>query len=123
MTPKNVLEASVKGLLGSGIAVVLTLLFHQTVAPINSVELALIAVVAGSWFSGFFSSMTGNIICRDETEEDKQKQYMSVGTVLIVTGITLYDNPISRAAVIIGGLLFMLAAYRASEKELSDYIS
>ena len=123
MTPKNVLEACVKGLLGSGIAVVLTLLFHQTVAPINSVELALIAVVAGSWFSGFFSSMTGNIICRDETEEDKQKQYMSVGTVLIVTGITLYDNPISRGAVIIGGLLFMLAAYRASEKELSDYIS
>jgi hypothetical protein len=123
MTPKNVLEACVKGLLGSGIAVVLTLLFHQTVASINSVELALIAVVAGSWFSGFFSSMTGNIICRDETEEDKQKQYMSVGTVLIVTGITLYDNPISRGAVIIGGLLFMLAAYRASEKELSDYIS
>ena len=123
MTPKNVLEACVKGLLGSGIAVVLTLLFHQTVASINSVELALIAVVAGSWFSGFFSSMTGNIICRDETEEDKQKQYMSVGTVLIVTGIMLYDNPISRAAVIIGGLLFMLAAYRASEKELSDYIS
>ncbi|NMI76819.1 hypothetical protein GLT92_00165 [Nanohaloarchaea archaeon] len=123
MTPKNVLEASVKGLIGSGIAVVLTLLFHQTVAPINSVELALIAVVAGSWFSGFFSSMTGNIICRDETEEDKQKQYMSVGTVLIVTGIMLYDNPISIAAVIIGGLLFMLAAYRASEKELSDYIS
>lgn len=123
MTPKNVLEACVKGLLGSGIAVVLTLLFHQTVASINSVELALIAVVAGSWFSGFFSSMTGNIICRDETEEDKQKQYMSVGTVLIVTGIMLYDNPISIAAVIIGGLLFMLAAYRASEKELSDYIS
>jgi hypothetical protein len=123
MSGKNVAEASVKGLLGSGIAVVLTLLFHQTVAPINSVDLALIAVVAGSWFSGFFSSMTGNIICRDETEEDKQKQYMSVGTVLIVTGITLYDNPISRGAVIIGGLLFMLAAYRASEKELSDYIS
>ncbi len=122
MSGKNVVEASVKGLLGSGIAVVLTLLFHQTVASINSVELALIAVVAGSWFSGFFSSMTGNIICRDETEEDKQKQYMSVGTVLIVTGITLYDDLISRAAVITGGVLFMLAAYRASEKELSDYM-
>jgi hypothetical protein len=48
---------------------------------------------------------------------------MSVGTVLIVTGITLYDNLISRAVPIAGGILFISAAYRSSEKELSDYIS
>jgi hypothetical protein len=112
----------IKGLMGAGIAVTLTLLFHGLVMPTSELPYVLVAVVVGSFISAFFAEYTGEIICQDE-EEDKKDQYIAVGSVFFILGVTnVMDNKIASAGWIIASILFAAAAYRESDKDLRELL-
>lgn len=113
----KLLEASIKGLIGAGIAGLFTVAVHNFLVPARGLSWALVAVVLGAWFSGFFSEITDEIICKEDFEGDKKEEYTSIGAVFVVLGVTVYDNIVSSSLMVIGGLLFLLAAYRESDKD------
>nr|EGQ40881.1 MAG: hypothetical protein J07AB56_01270 [Candidatus Nanosalinarum sp. J07AB56] len=115
------MSSVVKGLIGGGIAVTITLLFHLFVISAGGLAWALVAVSIGSFFSGFFAEYSGKIV--DETEEsDKTQNYIALAFALFALGVAdVLNNTVSSGLLILGGLLFGIAAYRESEGNISEY--
>lgn len=117
MNNLKIASSVIKGLIGAGIAVTLILLFHGLVMSTSDLQYVLLAVVIGSFISGFFAEYTGKIVCEDE-EEDKKDQYITIGSVFFILGVTnVMDNKIASAGWIIASILFAAAAYRESDKK------
>lgn len=118
MNRLKIASSVIKGLIGAGIAVTLTLLFHGLVMPTSDLPYVLLAVVIGSFISAFFADYTGEIVCEDE-EEDTRDQYIALGSVFFTLGITnVMDNKITSAGWIIASILFAVAAYKESDKSI-----
>jgi hypothetical protein len=120
MDQLRIASSVIKGLIGAGIAVTLTLLFHGLVMSTSDLPYVLLAVVIGSFISAFFAEYTGNIVCEDE-EEDKKDQYIAIGSVFFILGVTnVMDNKIASAGWIIASILFAAASYRESDKNMKE---
>ncbi|MFB6242190.1 MAG: hypothetical protein ABEJ36_05325 [Candidatus Nanosalina sp.] len=118
----KIASSVIKGLIGGGIAVTLTLLFHGLVIPTSDLPYVLLAVVVGSFISAFFAEYTGKIVCEDE-EEDKKDQYIAISSVFFILGvINVMDNKIASAGWIIASLLLAVAAYRESDKNIREVL-
>jgi hypothetical protein len=119
---QKLLSAAVKGMIGGGIAVGITILFHSFVLPTQNLAWALVAVSVGSFFSGFFAEYSDKMICETDVG-DKRKQYIAIGSVFFILGVTnAMNNRISSALYILAGFLFGTAAYRNSDKDIPEYL-
>ncbi|MFB6245642.1 MAG: hypothetical protein ABEJ03_04840 [Candidatus Nanohaloarchaea archaeon] len=123
MNRSKLSSAVLKGLIGSAIAVVITLVFHSLVISTSELSWALIAVTIGSFFSGFFAEYTDKIICEAENNDTKDN-YITIASVFFILGITdVMDNSIASALYILGSILFGIAAYKEWEGNISDYLT
>lgn len=122
MNRLKIASSVIKGLIGGGIAVTLTLLFHGLVIPTSDLPYVLLAVLVGSFISAFFAEYTGKIVCEDQ-EEDTKDQYIALSSVFFILGVTnVMDNKIASAGWIIGSLLFAAAAYRESDQKIRELL-
>jgi hypothetical protein len=118
----RIANSFIKGLIMSGAAVTLTLLFHGLIMPTSDLPYVLLAVITGSFISAFFAEYTGDIVCEDE-EEDTRDQYIALGSVFFVLGVTnVMDNKIASAGWVIASLLFAVAAYVESDKSIRKIV-
>jgi hypothetical protein len=118
----SIANSIIKGLIGGGIAVTLALLFHGLIMPTSDLPYVLLAVITGSFISAFFAEYTGEIVCEDE-EENTRDQYIALGSVFFILGVTnVMDNKIASAGWIIASILFAAAAYRESDKDLRELL-
>ncbi|MDY6761786.1 MAG: hypothetical protein SVY41_01945 [Candidatus Nanohaloarchaea archaeon] len=119
MIKSRLYSAAVKGGIGGSIAVIITFLFHNVAIPASGITWALIAVGVGAFFSGFFAEYTDKVCCGGETSATDQ--YLAVGSVLFVLGITdTVASTVTSALFLISSGFFFLAAYRESDADLTE---
>ncbi|MFB6209799.1 MAG: hypothetical protein ABEJ56_06730 [Candidatus Nanohaloarchaea archaeon] len=122
MNHNKFVSAIIKGIIGSGIAILITVLFHSFIISTSALEWALIAVTMGSFFSGFFAEYTDKIVCEGE-ENDRKDNYITLASVFFILGITdVMDSRIASGLYVLGSILFGIAAYREWEGNISDYL-
>ncbi len=122
MSGVKLASAIIKALVGSGVAVTLTLLFHGLILPTSDLPYVLLSVVIGSFVSAFFADYTGDIVCEDE-EEDTSQQYITLSSVFFILGVTnVMDNKIASAGWILASLLLAIAAYWEADKGIEEML-